>query len=448
MRLFGTSGIRGIVGDLITPEFCGQIGQALGSALAEHSCVGIATDARLSRDMVREAVTAGLVSAGVDVVHLGILPTPALAWLTREMKFQAGLMITASHNPPQYNGIKVFNTDTIGYSITQEDEIEALWRSKDFRVSSSPGSVSGDESAKERYIEKLLDAFAEKRFDPDLKVVVDPGNGAAAGFASDLFNRVGIKCLPLNDEPDGSFPGRASEPTGDTLKGTIEFLRENGADLAVCFDGDADRVVFCDREGFLGFTPMVSYISRLAAKQTGSRTVAATIEVGRLLDLAVADLGIEVVRGKVGDVHLAHLVRENGASIGVEDVGVYIIPEMGWYPESMFAALMLLSEIHSVSEIREFFRQFPPFHVRKAKVGCPNERKEAVMGKIRERASDLKPGKTNTIDGIRLDFDDAWMLIRASGTEPVIRAMVESTEEKAIEKRLSEGIRLIEDAKA
>ena len=448
MRIFGTSGIRGIVGDLITPEFCGQIGQALGGTLEEHSCVGIATDARLSRDMVRDAVTAGLVSAGVDVVHLGILPTPALAWLTREMNFQAGLMITASHNPPQYNGIKVFNTDTIGYSITQEDEIEALWRSKDFRVSSSPGSVSGDESAKERYIEKLLDAFAEKRFDPDFKVVVDPGNGAAAGFASDLFRRLGINCMPVNDEPDGSFPGRASEPTGESLKGTIEFLQENGADLAVCFDGDADRVVFCDREGFLGFTPMVSYMSRLAAKQTRSRTVAATIEVGRLLDLAVADLGIEVIRGKVGDVHLAHLVRDNQAAIGVEDIGVYILPQTGWYPESMFAALMLLSEIRSVSEIREFLRQFPPFHVRKAKVGCPNERKRAVMDNIRERASDLKPRETNTIDGIRLDFDDAWMLIRASGTEPVIRAMVESADEKAIEKHLFEGIRLIEDAKS
>lgn len=443
MRLFGTSGIRGVVGDLLTPEFCHQIGQALGSILPEHSKVCIATDARLSRDLVRDGVTSGLTSVGIDVVHLGIIPTPGLAWITGDMGYDAGLMITASHNPPQYNGIKVFNRDTIGYSVAQEDEIESVYRSKGFRIANALGSVKKDEQAKERYLFQLIDLFQGSRFSPDMKIVVDPGNGAASGFASDLFNRLGFNCLPVNDEPDGNFPGRPSEPTGVTLQGTIDFLRENHADLAVCFDGDADRVVFCDSEGFLGFTQMVSFISHLISKNAEHPVVAATVEVGKLLDLVMEDEGGKVVRGKVGDVHLAHLVKENGAVIGVEDVGVYIMPQMGWYPESMFASLTLLSSIESPKEIRDFIDEYPNMFLHKEKISCPNELKESAMDGITERAYDLNPREVNTIDGIRLDFGDSSMLIRPSGTEPVIRIMVESTSQVAAEETANKGIELV-----
>ncbi|NQT72993.1 MAG: hypothetical protein HQ553_09525 [Chloroflexi bacterium] len=443
MRLFGTSGIRGVVGELLTPDFCQDIGKALGATLSEGSRVCISTDTRLSRETVRDAVTTGLVSAGIDVTHLGILPTPALAFLTREMEFDVGLMITASHNPPEYNGIKVFNRDTIGYSIAQEDEIEAVYRRKDFRA--RKGTLHTDNSAKEKYITRLLEMFSNTNLNRGMKIVVDPGNGAASGFASNLFSQLGLNIIPVNDEPDGNFPGRPSEPTGKTLKGTVDFLKEKDADLAICFDGDADRVVFCDREGFLGFTEMVTFISWLAVKNSGKKKVAATIEVGELMDLALKDVGAEVVRGKVGDVYLAHLVRESDAAIGVEDVGVYIMPEMGCYPESMVAPLTLLSSISSPAEIREFFEKFPRFSLGKEKVGCPNELKESAMELIGRRAPSLNPNEINPLDGVRLDFDDSWMLIRASGTEPIIRVMTEATSESETQKLVDEGIRLVEE---
>lgn len=442
MRLFGTSGIRGVVGEELTPEFCRDVGQALGTTLPVGSQVGIATDTRLSREMVRDAVASGVVSTGVDVVHLGILPTPALAFLTREMGFACGVMITASHNPPEYNGIKVFNPDTIGYSLPQEDELEAVFRKRDFRTDAGRGAVDVDEAAKETYLERLLQEFTG--FDPRLKVVVDPGNGAASRLAARLLSRLSPNVMPLNDDPDGTFPGRASEPTGETLRGTIDFLREKGADLAVCFDGDADRVVFCDREGFLGFTEMVAFVSRLAVQESGKRTVAATIEVGKLIDLALADLGGRVVRGKVGDVYLAHLTRDNDAAIGVEDIGVYILPRLGWYPESMGAALTLLSRISSPEEIRAFLRGFPKFYLGKEKVPCPNELKEPVMERIVENADSLGPAAVNTLDGIRLDFEESWMLIRASGTEPIIRVMTESVSEERSKHLAADGLRLVE----
>ncbi len=444
MRLFGTSGIRGVVGELLTPEFCRDVGLALGTTLASGSKVCIATDTRLSREQVRDDVTAGLLAAGVDVTHFGILPTPALAFLTREMNFDTGLMITASHNPPEYNGIKVFYRDTIGYSIAQEDEVEAVFHRKNFRK--GQGILRTDEAAGDIYFKRLLDEFSGVDFNKNLKIVVDPGNGAASGFAGKLFTELGLDVVPVNDEPDGNFPGRPSEPTGETLKSTVEFLRENDADIAVCFDGDADRVVFCDKEGFLGFNEMVAFISRLAVLKSGKTKVAATIEVGKLMDLALEDLGAEVVRGKVGDVYLAHLVRESDAAMGVEDVGVYVVPEMGCYPESMVAPLTLLSHIKSPAEIRDFFKGFPQFSSGKRKVRCPNELKESVMETVKQKADSLRPKQINPLDGVRLDFEDSWMLIRASGTEPVIRVMTESTNPSRAEELADAGVRLVEEA--
>ncbi len=136
-----------------------------------------------------------------------------------------------------------------------------------------------------------------------------------------------LTVLPINDKPDGTFPGRNPEPKEDTLQSTVAFLRDSKADLAVCFDGDADRVVFCDREGFLGFNEPIAFISRLAVQETGKKAVATTVETGRLLELATQDLGVKVFRGRVGDADVAHLAAETNAAIGVEQVGVYIIPQ-------------------------------------------------------------------------------------------------------------------------
>jgi phosphomannomutase len=291
----------------------------------------------------------------------------------------------------------------------------------------------------------LLAMFSNKDFNRDLKVVVDPGNGAASGFASELFAALGINVILINDEPDGRFPGRSPEPSSETLQGTVAFLRSRNADLAVCFDGDADRVVFCDQDGFLGFTEMVAFISRLAVQGSEKKTVVATIEVGKLLDFILEDLGVSVVRGKIGDVHLAHLLREHDAVIGVEDVGVYIIPEMGLYPDSMFAALTLLKHITHPSEIRESFKRLPQFFPGRKKVFCQNELKQVAMDKIREKVLMFKPNEINLLDGVRLDFEDSWMLIRASGTEPAIRIMAESAQKKETEALLVKGVRLVEE---
>lgn len=170
---------------------------------------------------------------------------------------------------------------------------------------------------------------------------------------------LGFDVIPINDEPNGLFPGRNPEPREDTLEATIEFMRQQNADLAVCFDGDADRVVFCDREVFLGFNEVIAFISRLAVEESKKRRVATTVEMGRLLDQALQNLGVEIIRGRVGDVNVAYLTQELDAAIGVEPVGVYIMPQVGYYPDSIFATLTLLSRIREVGEIRDFLKDMP-----------------------------------------------------------------------------------------
>jgi phosphoglucosamine mutase len=438
MKLFGSSGIRGVAYQDITSELCRAIGQAVGTMLPPQSRVCIATDTRSTREMLKSAVLSGLLATGIDATDFGIVPTPVLALLTRELGFDTGFMITASHNPPEFNGMKLFNSDSLGYSKAQEAEIEKICRAKKFR-SGCLGTLTPPRGVNGWYFEFIHDRFSENSFNHGLRIVVDPGNGAAAGFASALFSSMGFEVIPVNDERNGLFPGRNPEPREDTLQGTVEFLRKHGADLAICFDGDADRVVFCDKDGFLGFNEMIAFVSRIIVMETGKKKIATTVETGKLLDLVVKDLGVQVVRGEVGDVNAAHLALELDAALGVEEVGVYIIPEAGYYPDSFVAALKLLSYLRDTREIREFFNGMPKLCFEKGKIDCPNELKEEVIAKVKKKAHLFGASDMNVLDGVRLEFDGSWMLVRASGTEPAIRIIAESPSKSRTKRLLAEG---------
>jgi phosphomannomutase len=298
--------------------------------------------------------------------------------------------------------------------------------------------------AKEKYFRFIRERLPASKISSKLRVVVDAGNGAASGFVSVLFAEMGLNVMPLNDEPNGFFPGREPEPREDTLRGTVDFLRRQNADIAVCFDGDADRVVFCGHQGFFGFDEMIAFISRLMVKKTGKKVIATTVETGKLLDLAVKDIGGEVVRGKVGDVNVAYLTRELDAALGVEGVGVYIIPKAGYYPDSIFASLALLSQLKDITEIREFLKGLPELSLEKRKISCPNELRESLMAEIRGKAHLFEARDINTLDGIRLEFDDSWMLIRASGTEPAIRVIAESISQPTTKELVNKGIEVVQ----
>lgn len=457
-RLFGTSGIRGVIGRDLTLALCHDVGRALGSTLTTADTVCVATDTRLSREKVRDAFTSGLVSTGLEVVDLGVLPTPALALCTRAMGFATGAMITASHNPPEYNGIKLFGPDAVGYSREQEASIEEVYRRRRFRRGS--GKATSRKATPADYLSYTAADLPVAKVSKGLKVVVDSGNGAASGFAAEMLRQLGVETLSLHDSPDGRFPGRSPEPKPETLGGTIAFVREKGADLAFCFDGDADRVVFCDGEGFLGFNEMNAFLSSVAVRDSGKTKVAATVESGRHIDLALEELGAEVVRGKVGDVNLAHLTRQIEAAAGVESVGVYLFPELGYYPDSMAATVRLLAHVGNAAEIREYLRALPQLYFKKAAVDCPDDRKVAATDELtslctfarqRQRLHDnlildgLANGEAriNRLDGLRIEFGDSWVLIRPSGTEPIVRVIAESESAPGAQRLVDEGTQLV-----
>lgn len=442
---FGTSGVRGVVNEELTGEVILKLGRAVGTTLPVHSTVCIACDPRPSKDMMRTSLAAGLLSAGVNVLDLGVMPTPCLAFLTKELSCATGAMVTASHNPPQFNGVKLWNPSTIGYSREQEEAVETIYSHSIFRTApwKTIGSVRTDYTAREIYFKTIQKKISVKT---DLKVIIDPGNGAASTIATDLFRRMKITVLPVNDVADGTFPNRPSEPREDTLLDTIQYLRDQKADIAVCFDGDADRVVFCDHQGFIGYNEIVAFMSYLVSKKSPNKVVATTVETGRLLDHAVAKAGGTVIRGKVGDVSIAHLLEKENACIGVEQVGVYIFPEIGLYPDSLYAALFLLKNVETPSEIRKFLESLPEMHFSKARVPCPDLKKEKTMKKISSSAAVLQPEEINLLDGIRLEFSDSWLLIRPSGTEPLIRVMCESESESRMKTLLEKGIEIVENA--
>lgn len=443
MALFGTSGVRGVFGKDLTLNLCRDVASSLATILPPGARVCIANDSRTSGPAIKEAVIDGLAACGIATADLGLLPTPALALLTRDMQFDTGIMITASHNPPEFNGLKLFNADALGYSREMEEQIEAIYRTGQFRR--APRAASGAaQGMRETYLKAVQGRLPPQGLNQRLKIVVDPGNGAASGFATWVFTRLGLNVLPINDYPDGRFPGRDPEPKEDTLRRTMAYIKESGADLAVCFDGDADRVVFCDQEGFLGFNEAVAFISRLAVHQSGKKAVATTVESGRLLEMATRDLGARVYRGRVGDADVAHLALKYDAAIGVENVGVYILPAMGYYPETIFAALVLLCHIEHPREIRDFFRKMPPLFFDKGRVTCPNEEKNTLMTVIAQQASGFGAVSVNTLDGVRLEFADSWMLIRASGTEPVIRVLAESPSPETTAELIDKGVRLVQ----
>lgn len=450
MKLFGTSGIRDEVFKRITPEFCLNLGKAIASSLPEKSNIAIATDTRVTKDILKSALISGLLTGNVNVADIGIAPTPVLAFLTKHpnLNYDTGVMITASHNPPEYNGIKLWR-DGMAYSVHDEELIEDALMWKEYRKTSwdKIGTLKYDYNAKKAHADEILKGIGIKRH---FKVVVDSGNGAASGYASTVFKNAGLDVLPINDEPDGLFPNRSPEPTAETVKGTFSYLRKENADIAVCFDGDADRVVFCDKKGFIGYNEAISFISRLKISQQKERRmkkVVTTVETGRLLDYAIEGLGGEVIRGKVGDGYVGHGVKEEVASIGVEQVGVYIMPEMGYYPDSIFAALYLLANIENVSEIRAFLEEMPALYFNKKGVPIADKLKYEVIERVHTHLDVFSEYSINSLDGLRLDLGGSWVLIRASGTQPLIRVIAESEDRDELEKLMDMGIRVVNEAK-
>jgi phosphoglucosamine mutase len=403
------------------------------ASYAKAKKVVVAKDTRVSGDMIEAALISGLTACGTEVLLAGIVPTPVCAYATKTLGADAGFMLTASHNPPQYNGIKVFNGNALSYVDVDQEAVEknvaencpmlADWRSLGSTV---PVDATGV------YMEMALGAVALKK---QWKVVVDPGCGAAFSVAPQLFKALGCKVISLNAQADGHFPARKSEPNAETLTDLAKTVKALGADIGVAFDGDADRVAFVDEKGvFVNFDRSLAAFGAFALKRNGGGTIVTTIEASMCVETMAQRYNGKVARTRVGDIYVSEAIQREGAVFGGEPCGAWVHPKQHLCPDGPLSAALFLAALEDTGKsVSEFVGEVPEYITMRENIACKNEAKYKVIEKLGDTLKSAFPGYTDfsTIDGARLALKIGWLLVRASGTEPLIRLTVEGESTEA-----------------
>lgn len=431
-KLFGTTGVRKVYGTEFDVEMAMRLGKSLGTYL-KRGTVLIARDARITGLMIADALSAGLLSTGVNVVRTGIIPTPTLALMTRELGYDAGLMVTASHNPPEYTGVKFWGADSMGLTQDIESELERIYHSKEYLVADwdQLGKESMIPNLVSQHISRLLnqcraDLIRSKRY----KVIVDPGNGAACVLTPYLMQELGCKVVSINSQLDGHFPGRKSEPEEESLTDLIQLIQKTGADLGIAHDGDSDRVVFVTKTGeVVRGDRTIALIAKSYLREESNKTIVTTVDSSKVLDETVQRAGGKTIRTPVGDIQVAVKIKEEKAIMGGEACGVFIFPEFHLAPEPFLAICKILESMAETGKaFGELIAEIPVYPLEKTKVPCPNDQKEEAM----EQLSEYLPKSMGdvvevlTVDGLGIVLEDGWLLVRPSGTEPIIRITCEA----------------------
>jgi phosphoglucosamine mutase len=434
-RLFGTSGIRGKIGSEITLDLVVKVGMAAATYIGgKRRKIVIGFDTRTSNRMMENAIIAGILQCGCDVIHLGMVPTPVVGYAAMKLKADLGIMITASHNPSQYNGIKFWNPTGMAYTQDQERTIEKIVHEKSFSKVSweNLGNIEDNENIIWEYINDLLDNVDIKG---NLKIVVDCGNGAGSYISPTVLRKAGLDVITLNCQPDGFFPGRMPEPSEANLSELMKVVKATGADMGIAHDGDADRMVAIDDNGKMAdFDKLLALVS----SQIGGKVVT-TVDASLCIDTCMKKRGGEVIRTKVGDVHVAEVIVETNASFGGEPSGTWLHPYFCMCPDGILSALKIIEIVEKKGPLSRLLDNIPSYPTVRDKIECENIQKTLIMEKVKEELpeyfEDVKD--VNFIDGVRISMGDgSWVLIRPSGTESYIRITLEGrTMEKAREIR-------------
>ncbi len=434
-KLFGTNGIRGLVNVELTPEMAVKVGCAIGTFFGRKNLL-LGYDARTSGPMLAKAVISGLTATGCNVFFAGMAPTPALQYAVKNHKMDGGVIITASHNPPEYNGIKVIWSDGIETSHEQEVEIENVYFGNKtvFAGWDKLGMLQELPGINDEYVQAIKNhvdpqEIAEKHF----HVVVDAANSVGGLTAPPLLRELGCKVTTLNANIDGTFPGRLPEPRPENLTDLSSTVKAIGADLGVAFDGDADRSVFVDENGVIysGDKTFAVIIKPFLIKNPGAKIVTPVSSSTLIKDTVEAYKG-ELILTKVGSVTVSQKMKELNAKLGGEENGgVFYGPHQAVRDGAMTTALILNIMAETGEKLSKLVAEQPQYFIEKGKIDCPDEKKEILLQKILEQ---VKGENISTIDGVKIWFsDNSAILIRPSGTEPVFRLYAEAkNEEKAL----------------
>ena len=427
-KLFGTSGIRGLIGSEVTCELALNVGKSLAYYLGNKGTVVIGYDTRTTNQMLDQAICAGLLESGVDVVKIGMVPTPLVGYATEKLDADAGIMLTASHNPSQYNGIKLWNKNGMAYTQAQERKIEEIYANRDYISVSweNVGKLSVNEEIKGQYIDDLVDMVDIKE---GLKVVIDCASGAGSEISPLVFRKAGCEVTTLNSQPDGFFPGRNPEPNAENLQTLMKTVVAIGADLGIAHDGDADRMITVDENG--NISPFDSLLALISKQFDGD--IVTTVDAGLCMDESVKG---EVLRTPVGDVNVAEVIIERDAAFGGEPSGTWLHPDFCMCPDGILSGLRMAEIVSRDGKLSELLAQIPQYPNIREKITCSKEAKVKVMENMEDLLKDAFDDivDVNSLDGVRLTFsDDSWVLVRPSGTEDYIRITLESRDSKRAE---------------
>jgi phosphomannomutase/phosphoglucomutase len=435
-KLFGTNGIRGIVNKELTPQKAIEVSVAIGTFFNKKNLL-LGHDARTSGPMFAKAVAAGLTATGCNIYFAGMAPTPALQYAVKNHCMGGGVIITASHNPPEYNGIKVIWNDGIEISHQQETEIENIcFENKvEFAEWNKLGAKHDLAVVNDEYVEAIkkqvnVSEIANKRY----HVVVDAANSVGGLTAPHLLRELGCKVTTINANVDGTFPGRMPEPRPENLQELAATVKAVDADLAVAFDGDADRSIFVGENGEVYWGDKTfAVIEKYFLIENPNEKIVTPVSSSTLIkDVAEAYRG-EIVWTKVGSVTVSQTMKELKAKLGGEENGgVFYGPHQAVRDGAMTTALILGIMTKTGKKLSALIAEQPQYFLEKGKVECPEDKKEMVFRKLFER---VKDANVSTVDGVKIWFEDkSAILVRPSGTESVYRLYAEAkSHEKALE---------------
>lgn len=424
-KYFGTDGVRGRVGEgPINPEFVLKLGWAAGKVLGggEGGKVLIGKDTRISGYMFESALEAGLTAAGVDTRLLGPMPTPGIAYLTRTLHANAGIVISASHNPYPDNGIKFFAGDGSKLPDSVEHEIEAMIdQPMDTVASNRLGKAVRIEDARGRYIEFCKASIPSSMDFSGMKIVVDCAHGATYHIAPAVFEEIGAEVVVIGAEPNGL---NINEGVGATAtEAMCTAVLEHGADLGIALDGDGDRLIMCDDQGQVRDGDEILYVLARSRKESGTMVgdLVGTLMTNLGLEVALKEMGIGLVRANVGDRYILEKLQANDWVLGGEPSGHIICLDRTTTGDGIVSALQVLAEVHtSGKSLRELCSGMTKY---------PQELINVKLGDALAKDVMMQPSVQDAVKSVEAEMGDAGrVLLRPSGTEPLIRVMVEGSD--------------------
>ena len=434
-KLFGTNGVRGVFSEDFTLEFVNDLVMSM-AAYFKQGKILVGYDGRHSSPIVAKIVSSALNYSGLDCYIAGLVPTPCLEYATRKLGYDGGLMITASHNPPQYNGIKLVASDGVEISREDERKIEQIFDEKNWIKTETFGKSYEETSVITTYIAGITsvidtDSIKAKKF----KVCLDLGNGAQAVTAKKLCENLGCDVYAINEEIDGDFPGRGSEPTPQNLHELSKLVVDTNSNFGIAFDGDGDRSIFCDETGKIltGDSSALLLCDYLLQQYPNSQVVTC-LNSGNIIENIVEKTNSRVVRTKVGSVEVSRRMVNDDALVGYEENGGFMFGNHNHVRDgAMTLALMLDLLSKSQSHLSQNIKNLPPSFTTKTKIECSLEQSKLVISELLKEFPD-----SNTSDGIKIQVDqDNWVMIRPSGTEPIIRIYGESNSQQNLDSLIS-----------